>query len=182
MAKRWQLMGSYVWSRLDGDVVVDPNNPNQTIPTNATGRGSNDQPHALKLLASYDAPRGLSVGINYQALSGLPVDRTFRAILSQGATTVRAEPRGTYRGDFLNLFSLRIDKSFRFHHRARLSLIAELHNVLNSNAAQNSIGTLTQGFLSQAAFEAARTSTSYFGRVQEIVAPRILKLGARYSF
>ena len=39
MSNRWQLMGSYVWSRLDGDIVVDPNNPNLTIASHATGRG-----------------------------------------------------------------------------------------------------------------------------------------------
>jgi hypothetical protein len=182
MSNRWQLMGSYVWSRLDGDLVVDPNNPNQTIPTHAVGRGATDQPHAFKLIGSYQAPLGVNVGVNYQALSGLPTDRTFRATLTQGATTVRAEPRGTYRADFLNLLSLKLDKTFRLHKHAGISGFVEVHNLLNSNAAQNSIGTLTQAFKSQADFDAARTTTSYFGRVQEIVAPRILKLGVKYAF
>ncbi len=182
MSNRWQLMGSYVWSRLDGDLVVDPNNPNQTIPTNATGRGANDQPHAFKLIGSYQAPLGIDVGVNYQALSGLPFDRQFRATLTQGSTTIRAEPRGQYRADTLNLLSLKVDKTFRLHQHARISGFFEVHNVLNSNAAQNSIGTLTQAFTSQAAFDAARATTSYFGRTQEILAPRIAKLGVRYSF
>src|SRR5207248_5054750 len=102
MSNRWQMLGSYVWSQLDGDLstLVDINNPNQTIPTNATGRGANDQPHAFKLLGSYQAPYGITVGANFQALSGLPFDRTFRAALTQGSTTVRADTRGTYRADF----------------------------------------------------------------------------------
>src|SRR5204862_4270220 len=127
----WQLMGSYVWSRLDGDIVVDPNNPNSMIPTNAKGRGANDQPRAFKLLGSYQAPLGINVGVNYQALSGLPTDRQFRATLTQGSTTVRAEPRGAYRADFLNLLSLKVDKTFRLHQHARVSGLAEVHNVLN---------------------------------------------------
>ena len=182
LSNRWQLMGSYVWSRLDGDLVVDPNNPNVTIPTNARGRGANDQPHAFKLIGSYQAPLGINVGVNYQALSGLPTDRTFRATLTQGSTTVRAEERGVYRADFLNLFSVKVDKTFHLHDRANISGFLEVHNVLNSNATQNSIGTLTQAFASQAAFDAARTTTSYFGRAQEILAPRIVKLGVKYSF
>lgn len=182
MSRHWQVMGSYAWSRLGGDLVVDPNNPNQTIPTHATGRGANDQPHAFKLIGSYQAPFGINIGANYQALSGLPADRTFRATLTQGATTVRAEPRGTYRADFLNLLSLKVDKTFRLHRWAAIAGFVEVHNVLNSNAAQNSIGTLTQAFRSQADFDAARARTSYFGRAQEILAPRILKLGMRYSF
>src|SRR6185436_13225577 len=166
----------YVWSRLDGDLVVDPNNPNATIETNAQGRGANDQPHAFKLIGAYQAPFGINVGLNYQALSGLPSDRTFRATLTQGSTTVRAEERGTYRADFLNLFSVKVDKTFRLHEHASFSGFLEVHNLLNSNATQNSIGTLTQAFTSQAAFDAARATTSYFGRAQEILAPRIVKL------
>ena len=91
-----------------------------------------------------------------------------------------AEERGTYRDRLLNLLSLRVDKTFRLHGRA--SRFFEVHNVLNSNAAQNSVGTLTQSFASQAAFDAARATTSYFGRAQEIVAPRIVKLGLKYVF
>ena len=181
-ANRWQLLGSYVWSRLDGDIVVDPNNPNQTIPSNAKGRGANDQPHAFKIIGSYVAPYAVTLGINYQGLSGLPTDRTFRASLAQGSTTVRADPRGTYRADFLSLFSVRADKTFQLHRHARVSGFLEVHNLLNTNAAQSNIGVLTQAFPSQAAFDAAKATTSYFGRVQEIVAPRILKLGVKFSF
>jgi hypothetical protein len=43
-------------------------------------------------------------------------------------------------------------------------------------------GTVTRNFASQAAFDAARLGTSYFGRVQEIVAPRVTKLGFRFDF
>ena len=182
LSNRWQLMGSYVWSRLDGDLVVDPNNPNVTIETNAQGRGANDQPHAFKLIGAYQAPLGINIGVNYQALSGLPSDRTFRATLTQGSTTVRAEERGTYRADFLNLFSVKIDKTFRLHEHVNFSGFLEVHNILNSNATQNSIGTLTQAYTSQAAFDAARATTSYFGRAQEILAPRIVKLGVKYVF
>jgi hypothetical protein len=122
------------------------------------------------------------VGLNYQGLSGLPSDRSFRATLAQGSTTVRAEPRGTYRADFLNLLSLKVDKVFDLHRHARLSAFFEVHNLANTNAAQGSIGTLTQAFATQAAFDAAKATTSYFGRVQEIVAPRIAKFGIKYVF
>ena len=64
----------------------------------------------------------------------------------------------------------------------RASFIAEVHNVTNSSAGQSNYGLLTQGFASQAAFDAARKTTSYFGRVQEIVAPRVLKLGFKFDF
>src|SRR5262249_22212137 len=123
------------------------------------------------------------IGANFQALSGLPRDRTLRVTgLSQGTTTFRVDPRGTYRAEFLNLLSLRAEKSFRVSGPRRASFIAELHNALNSSAGQNSFGTLTQSFASQAAFDAARLTTSYFGRVQEIIAPRVLKIGFKFDF
>ena len=91
------------------------------------------------------------------------------------------ENRGAYRADFISLLSLRADKGVRFSgHRA--SFVAELHNVLNSSAGQSSFGALTQSFASQSAFDAARLTTSYFGRVQEVVAPRVLKIGFKFEF
>jgi hypothetical protein len=194
MSDRWQLSGSYVWSRLDGDFILDPTDPNNLVPAVATGRGpgtvagqtgsgtSNDQPHAFKLIGSYQAPFGVNFGVNFQAVSGLPRDRTLSVPLAQGSTTYRVEERGTYRADTLNLLSIKVDKTFRFHDHARVSLFVEVHNALNSNAAQASFGTLTQSYASQEAFDARRSLDSYFGRVQEILAPRIAKLGVKYEF
>jgi hypothetical protein len=189
MSNHWQLLGSYVWSRLDGDRVLDFTDPNNLLPFVATGRGGNDQPHAFKLLGSYQAPWGITLGANYQALSGLPRDRNLTVSLTQGSTSYQVENRGTYRYDFLNLLSLRADKSFTINGSRRVSVVAELHNLLNTSASQNSVGTATQSFASQAAFDARVLSnltalfpTSYFGRVQEIVAPRIVKLGVRFQF
>ena len=187
MSNRWQMLGSYVWSQLKGDLTSntspffgDPANPNTLI--NANGRLTNDQPHAFKLLGSYQAPWGINLGANYQALSGLPRDRRISVRLTQGNTTILTDPRGTYRADRLSLLSLRADKSVRLAGRTRASVVAEVHNALNSSAGQNSFGLLTQSFASQAAFDAARLTTAYFGRTQEIVAPRILRLAFRLEF
>lgn len=182
MSNKWQMQGSYVWSRLDGDIVLDYTNPNNLLPFVGNGRGTVDQPHAFKLLGSYQAPFGITVGANFQALSGLPLDRNLSVPFTQGTANIRVESRGTYRFDTLNLLSLRADKSFRINGSRRASFVAELHNVLNSSADQNSVGTVTRSFANQAAFDAAKTTTSYFGRVQEIVAPRILKIGFRFEF
>jgi hypothetical protein len=153
------------------------------------GRGANDQPQAFKLLGSYQAPYGINVGANFQSLSGLPRDRNLTVGFLQGSASVRVDPRGTYRYDTLNLLSLRGDKSFRLGAGHRASVVVELHNVLNTSSSQNSVGTATQNFATQAAFDAlvaqnltAKLPTSYFGRVQEIVAPRVLKFGFKYDF
>jgi len=183
MSNRWQAQGSYVWSRLDGDIVLDYTDPNSLLPFVNQGRQANDQPHAFKVLGSYQAPYGINIGANYQVLSGLPRDRSLSVPFAQGTATIRVEERGVYRADTLNLLSLRGDKTFNLGMGHRASIVAELHNVLNSSAGQNSYGVITRANASQAAFEASRAAgTSYFGRVQEIVAPRVFKLGFRYNF
>jgi hypothetical protein len=182
MSNHWQMQGSYVWSRLDGDIVLDYTNPNNVLDFVGQGRQTNDQPHAFKLLGSYQAPFGITVGANFQALSGLPRDRVLSVPFATGTASIRVEQRGIYRADNLNLLSLRADKSFSLGGGHRASLIAELHNALNSSAGQVGYGTVTRGNLSQAAFDAARLTTSYFGRVQEIVAPRVFKLGFKFAF
>src|SRR4030095_5511597 len=162
MSNRWQMQGSYVWSRLDGvqpglitsatalrtsttTGIYDFTNPNNLIDFVGLGRGGNDQPHAFKILGSYQAGWGINLGANYQALSGLPRDRALTVPLSQGSRSIPVEERGTYRFSTLNLLSLRADKGVRFSgHRA--SFVVELHNVLNSSAVQNSAGNLTQSF------------------------------------
>jgi hypothetical protein len=193
MSNRWQVQGSYVWSRLDGAqtgintngtaarTAYDYTNPNNTIASVGQGRGANDQPHAFKLLGSYQAPWGINVGANFQSLSGLPIDRNLTVAFAQGSRPVPVEERGTYRASFLNLLSLRADKGVRFSgHRA--SFVFELHNVMNTSAGQSSYGALTQSFASQSAYDAARATTSYFGRTQEIVAPRVMKIGFKFEF
>jgi hypothetical protein len=183
MSSHWQMQTSYVWSRLDGNRVLDYTNPNNQLEYIRSGRGANDQPHAFKLLGSYQAPYGITFGANYQALSGLPRDRSLSVALAQGTSTLLVEPRGTYRADFLNLVSLRADKSFRLGGGHRLSAIVELHNAINSHAGQTTYGVVSRGNLTPAAFEAARAAgTSYFGRVEEIIAPRVLKIGFRFDF
>jgi hypothetical protein len=200
MSNRWQMLTSYVWSRLDGDLwsfnatgdalVLDPTDPNNLTPAMKSGRGPNDQPRAFKILGSYQAPWGITLGGNYQALSGLPRDRVLSVTLVQGIQNLLVEPRGTYRSDSLNLVSLRADKGFRINGPRRVSVIAEVHNLINSSAGSTgsitnngAYGIVTRGYQSQAAFDAARlTGASYFGRVQEIIAPRIIKLGVKIEF
>src|SRR5262249_11239781 len=120
MSNRWQMQASYVWSRLDGDLALDytdPNNRLDFVGKGATSTGalnvSPDQPHAFKLLGSYQAPWGITVGANYQALSGLPRDRVLSVPFAQGTANLRMESRGTYRADNLSLLSVRADKGFR---------------------------------------------------------------------
>jgi hypothetical protein len=187
MADRWQLHASYVYSRINGPVwydsggrqAEDPNDPNAQ--TNVVGRGVYDQPHAFKVQGSYEMRYGISLGVNFQALSGYTTDRTISLPLSQGSTTLRTDPPGTYRTDFMNLLSVRANKRFKLAGTSRLNGFIEFHNLLNTNAAQSEYST-TQSFKSQAEFDAKRTSVNYFGRVNTLIAPRVVKIGFKFEF
>ena len=155
MSNRWQMQGSYVWSRLDGvqqslstgtttlraDGYYDFTNPNNLLDFVGLGRGANDQPHAFKMLGSYQAPWGINIGANYQALSGLPRDRT----LTRAARAGLAQHSG--RG--ARHLSLRPPQpalaarrqGVPLHGSRRASFIGEVHNVLNSNAGQSNSAT-----------------------------------------
>ena len=89
----------------DARQIADPTNPNATI--NSTGRQANvDQPHAFKVTGVYQAPWDIRPRHHLQSLSGLTRDRTFRATLTQGTTTVLADERGTYRNGDMKLLSV----------------------------------------------------------------------------
>jgi hypothetical protein len=66
MSNKWQMQGSYVWSKLDGDLVLDYTNPTNQLPFVGQGTGTIDQPHAFKLLGSYQAPYGVTLGANWR--------------------------------------------------------------------------------------------------------------------
>jgi hypothetical protein len=204
LTNRWQVQGSFVWSRDDGLLmgrsiinpstssglaagadtrqVADPTNPNAMI--SSTGRQTeSDQPYASKVQALYLAPWDITLGVIYQGLSGLPRDRTIRETLNQGSATVLADPRGTYRNDFMNIMSFNVHKTFKFNSRLKASFDGEAHNLLNSAASQGGVGTLTQSFANQAAFNAAMAATtSYFGRVTTILDPRLFKAVVKLEF
>jgi carboxypeptidase family protein len=203
LANRWQVQGSFVWSRDNGLLmgrsisnpstssgvsgsdtrqVADPTNPNAMI--NSTGaQAESDQPYASKVQALYQAPWDITFGVIYQGLSGLPRDRTFRATLAQGVTTVLADPRGTYRNDFMNIMSFNLHKTFKFGRRLKASFDGEAHNLLNSAASQGGVGTLTQAFANQAALNAAMAgTTTFFGRYTTVLDPRLFKAVFKLEF
>jgi hypothetical protein len=70
---------------------------------------------------------------------------------------------------FPNLWNvdLRLAKSIKFGGRSNLTLSAEMFNVLNSSTELKRIGD---------------ASASSFGRLDEILAPRIVRFGAKFGF
>ena len=169
MSNRWQVQGSYVWSRLDGAqtgintngtaarTAYDFTNPNNTIDSARPG------PRRQRSTARLQAARQLPGALGHQRRRELPgaqrsADRPEpdRARSRRARATSPVDQRGTYRAELRSTCCrCAPTRAFRFSgHRA--SFVVELHNVLNSSAGQSSYGALTQSYASQAAFDAAR--------------------------
>ena len=105
-----------------------------------------------------------------------------RALAGNAANVaINVAAPGTLFGDRITQLDFRVAKILKFG-RTRTQVGVDLYNALNSSAGQNSYGTVTRGNATQAAFDLARSTVSYFGRVQEIVAPRVLKIGFKFEF
>ena len=65
MSNRWQMQGSYVWSRLDGDIWLDYTNPNNLL--DFVGKGATatgNTPFWVQLLAKMSANDGAMMARN----------------------------------------------------------------------------------------------------------------------
>ena len=85
------------------------------------------------------------------------------------------EPWGTYRQDNIKIFDFRAEKSVKIRENYRIAGILDLYNVTNSNAAQNNDDIV--GRSSGPAGQYQR-----FFRPTNIIAPRLMRLGVRFTF
>ena len=181
MKDRWQLSGSYVYSRSDGNKGQGHNesqgavfsNPNNLV--NAFGRLNLDRPHQVKLQGSYELPWELFFSVNYSGFSGDPWARQIRflrtdspLIIVETSITVNAEPIGSQRLDAQHHLSLRGEKKFRFNGDNTLGIIADVFNVPN-------LSTVT-------ALQQVRIDHPDFAKPGAIMLPRTLRLGLRFEF
>ena len=157
---------------------------------------------SAKLNGSYRAPWGINLTPSLRAQQGQAQGRIVQVtsastsptgpVAGNTATNVTAlraggfrmvvEPWGTYRQDNILIVDFRAEKTFNIKERYHIAGILDLYNVTNSNRAQNQddiVGRLTGP---------AGTSTDPDGRYQRflrptnIIAPRLLRLGVRFTF
>ncbi|MDQ3419419.1 MAG: TonB-dependent receptor [Acidobacteriota bacterium] len=181
MKDGWQLFGSYVYGRSEGnkgtghtesqgDVFANPNNL-----VNAFGRLTLDRPHQVKVQGTYELPYGIALSGSYSGLSGTPWARQIRfvradtpAMVVESQIVVRAEPLGAQRLDFVHDTSVRVEKRFSLGRERTLGVIADVFNLFNAS-------TVTS-------LQQTRVDLAAFGKPGEIVLPRTLRLGARFTF
>ncbi len=118
--------------------------------------------------ANYRLPWDVNASFNLRAASGAKGQRTQTfsdSRLLQGTVTLRMEEFGAQHGPAVPVTSFRLAKKFRRSDRYAVDVNASVFNLINSSAA---------------------VSTSYlsgtFGRITDILAPRVARIGIQFSF
>src|SRR5688500_12728198 len=146
MSQNWQAVGSVTISKTEGlhsasnlttgssqssAASTFGDDPNEL--TNAAGLLPGDRDVMFKLQGSYAFPREIVVSSNWQWVAGKPYTRRLSAgNLPQGTQTVFLQPRdGSLRMPAQNFVDMRIEKRWRHTATSRISVMADIINVLN---------------------------------------------------
>jgi hypothetical protein len=88
-------------------------------------------------MGTFNVPRtGLVIGTNMQYFSGKPWAATALATLPQGVQRILLEPRGSRRLSSQSLLDLRVSRTILKGESARIELLMDVLNVLNSTAEE----------------------------------------------
>ena len=175
---RWQAQLSYVWSRATGTVESNLSNldyyaflqrfefrPHAL--TNLEGELARSRRHEIKAMVSYEVPK-VDVAFNayLRSMSGGRYSVLQEQELPDGLVAF-LEPRGSRERPWSTTLDLRIEKIMR-RGGDRFGLFADITNVFNAS-------TVTE-------VEAIADDPDRFEAPLEIVDPRRIILGARWSF
>jgi hypothetical protein len=162
LSSRWQLLSSFLATRVDAWRAGTPRTPNDVFPKAEYWEKS------FKLSGSYLMPWDVQVSSYYEFLSGAPLARDVRftaGLRQQSQVVMLMEPLGARRLPGQKRLNVRFEKTQRLA-RGQMSLGVELYNALNAN------------------FETAMSVRSgpTYGRITAIAAPRNARLMASYKF
>ncbi len=191
-ANRWQGQISYVLSRTDGTVNNGSSgtfggNRDFETPTlavvNAEGEMTYSPRHEIKALGGYTIPGAeLAVNFYYRHVSGInyaAYQRFFSDEISFPYGSGREpflEPRGSRRVATESILDLRLEKALTLSGgHGRLAFYADVTNVFNAGTVLSEQARYPNVFIAGAGDVA-------FGAPSAVIAPRELKVGARWSF
>jgi hypothetical protein len=153
-------------SAISQDIASDTNG----VPQDPNRRTYNNHVNywhwQYKALGSYELPYGIGVSASVRMTKGEPYGRSLNTTgLTQGTITLTVEPQGTFFYDTVRLVDIRVNKGVRIG-STKLEGLLDLFNLTNSAAV------LSRNTQTGAAF----------GNVLTTAAPRIVRLGVRYTF
>jgi hypothetical protein len=147
--------------------------PNAKI-NNTSGPSYFNRTHSLKMSGSYQIPRieanlaavlKLQTGTPYGRITSLSTDIN-DVPFNQGPISFFAESRDARRYETIHYMDFRLSKFFVINQHHRLEVMADFFNVFNQNAV-----TIVNP-----------NTGSSFGKAQDILGPRVFRIGGRYSF
>lgn len=185
MSNRWQLLGSVVFSKYVGNIGAAQaqnmesafDTPNYLI--NRYGRLDYDRPLIIKFQGTYQLPFGINLSGYIIHSSGAPFNRILQVWTpnSQSYVTVNAEEQGSRRQPSQNRLDLRLEKEFGIGAFGKLGVFMDVYNALNN--AYLDISSDFQGIIQP---DGSFIEAATWQKVSAISSPRVLKLGARFSF
>jgi hypothetical protein len=211
LSNRWMLRGNISYSDWTWDAPSSDNeDPTITLP-NLTGAGIRDGDQVVQgsgtgsgskgnvfinskwsysvnglYQVAPDRPWGFNVAANLTGRQGYPqiyYERFFRSTLADGAglgTPVLIENDiDAQRYKDIRVLDLRLEKEFNFNNLG-FTLSADVFNVTNEATVMQRNGLLTSYSAPGVVASGGRNNSADY--VQEILSPRIFRLGARFSF
>jgi hypothetical protein len=162
-SQRWNVSASYWTTKSHEWVAAVPGHPNDDrFPVRDYWSWE------ARTDTNYRLPWDINTSFTLRASSGAQGQRTQTfsdSRLNQGTVTLRMEPYGAQQGPVVPVTSLRVAKKFRATSRYAVDVSFAVYNLINSSAA---------------------ISTSYlsgtFGRITDILPPRVARLGLKFSF
>ena len=176
--RRWSLLAGFAhtWNRDQtsgylGQPVRQNTyslTPNDVINTGNDGR-YDFRTWSAKVYGTYEGPWNLRVTPYLRHQSGQPFGRTFvtpPSLLNYGRIRILAEPIDTHRMDNITILDVRVEQGFRLAEGRRVAGFVDGFNLLDANPEET----------------VSWTSGSSFLRPLNIVAPRIVRIGAKVEW
>jgi hypothetical protein len=162
-SKKWNMSSSFWMTRTHQWIQATPTSPNDDrFPVQDIWAWE------ARADANYRLPSDINASVNVRAASGAKGQRTQTfsdSRLLQGTVTLRMEEFGAQHGPAVPVTSFRLAKKFRPSDRFSTDVTFSVFNLINSSAA---------------------VSTSYlsgtFGRITDILAPRVARIGIQFGF
>jgi hypothetical protein len=162
-SRKWNMSSSFWATKTHEWIRAVPTSPNDDFfPINDTWNWE------ARADANYRLPADINTSINVRAASGAKGQRTQTfsdARLLQGTVTLRMEEFGAEQGRVVPVTSFRVSKKIKFRASQSVDLNFSVFNLINSSAP------VAVSYLS-----------GTFGRVTDILAPRVARIGGQFSF
>jgi hypothetical protein len=140
----------------------------QSTGSGAKGNVFLNAKYTFKISGLYQLPYNWTVGGFYQLRDGYPNPPIIQSSAGGfGTNSYLAEPFGDARNDDVSVVNLRIEKNTSFGEGLNLGVGIDIFNAFNSDVILQRQRVL---------------NASSYDRLAEVISPRVIRLGARFSF